>query len=243
MRKVFLFHCFLLLLTSCAFLLPSNRSMSSSIGAEKIKVDFFEEWGLTRSTAYGIVVERNGKFVPTDSSFNKICGELFNKHAYFFAARFFQDDSSKKISIECFQQQPEPLNSKDMIQRGFLSDVFGKTAYHLVLSDSAYHILYNGDSIHFVSGVYYNHKKVCAEKSKEKCSFGEVFEKERNEIYFSGPFYEITFPANARMHSLSIQKNFDKYATYWPLKLDPSILPLESPGYKRLREQEETLSK
>jgi hypothetical protein len=154
--------------------------MSSSIGAEKIKVDFFEEWGLTRSTAYGIVVERNGKFVPTDSSFNKICGELFNKHAYFFAARFFQDDSSKKISIECFQQQPEPLNSKDMIQRGFLSDVFGKTAYHLVLSDSAYHILYNGDSIHFVSGVYYNHKKVCAEKSKEK-SKDDAKSKERSD--------------------------------------------------------------
>ena len=243
MRKVFLFHCILLLLTSCALLSPRNGNMSSSIGAEIIKVDFFEEWGLIRSTAYGIVVERNGKFVPSDSSFNKVCGELFNQHAHFFAARFFQDDSSKKISIECFQQQSEPLNSKDMIKSGFLSDVFRKTSYHFVLLDSAYHILYNGDSIHFVSGIYYNHKKVCAENSKEKCSFGEVFENERNEIYFTGPFYEIAFPANVRIHSLTIQENLDKYATYWPLKLDPAILPLESPGYKRLREQEEALSK
>ena len=30
---------------------------------------------------------------------------------------------------------------------------------------------------------------------------------------------------------------------YKPLKLDPSILPLESPGYKRLREQEEALGR
>ena len=79
--------------------------------------------------------------------------------------------------------------------------------------------------------------------TKKKCTFDSDFEEMKNEIYFEGPFYEISLPTKGRIRSLMIQKIFNNSSAYKPLKLDPSILPLESPGYKKLREQEKMLSK
>ena len=66
---------------------------------------------------------------------------------------------------------------------------------------------------------------------------------EQTDIFFEGPFYEISLPATGRKRSLTIRTDPKDLEGYKPLKLDPSILPLESPGYKKLREQEEALSR
>ena len=52
--------------------------------------------------------------------------------------------------------------------------------------------------------------------------------------------YEFVFPLDASVYSITVQNNLGW--GYKPLKLDPSILPLESPGYKKLREYEESLA-
>ena len=62
-------------------------------------------------------------------------------------------------------------------------------------------------------------------------------------MYYDGPFYEISLPATGAVRSLTIRTNPKDLEGYKPLKLDPSFLPLESPGYKKLREQEEALSR
>lgn len=61
-------------------------------------------------------------------------------------------------------------------------------------------------------------------------------------MYYGGPFYEISLPASGAVRSLTIRTNPKNLEGYKPLKLDPSILPLESPGYKKLREYEESLA-
>ena len=73
--------------------------------------------------------------------------------------------------------------------------------------------------------------------------FDSDFEKKKDEIYFDGPFYEISLPTKGRVRSLKILKVFKNSSAYEHLKLDPSILPLESPGYKKLREKENALIK
>jgi hypothetical protein len=53
----------------------------------------------------------------------------------------------------------------------------------------------------------------------------------------------ISFSSTEPRHTIILKKKESDLRGYKPLKLDPSILPLESPSYKKLREQEETLSK
>ena len=112
-----------------------------------------------------------------------------------------------------------------------------------VKKDSVYRILYSGDSAQVVAGTYCNHRMICAEKDRNKCVFDKDFEKKRDRMYYGGPFYEISLPATGAVRSLTIRTNPKDLEGYKPLKLDPSILPLESPGYKKLREYEEALSR
>ena len=55
--------------------------------------------------------------------------------------------------------------------------------------------------------------------------------------------YEIAIPLEEPILSLTIRTNPNDLEGYKPLQLDSSILPLESPGYKKLREYEEFLAK
>ena len=57
-----------------------------------------------------------------------------------------------------------------------------------------------------------------------------------------GPIYEFYLPLNKSYYSFVVRTN-PKDLKGKLLKLDPSILPLESPGYKKLREQTESLAK
>jgi hypothetical protein len=53
----------------------------------------------------------------------------------------------------------------------------------------------------------------------------------------------ISFSSTEPRHTIILKKKESDLHGYKPLKLDPAILPLESPGYKKLREQEDGLSK
>lgn len=238
MKKIVIFLLLILLLIGCA-ILPRYGVYMSSFSAEMITTDYFEEWGLIRSTAHGVVVKKNGLFEPTDSSFNNACVELFGG-TNFYAGRIYQDEASGKMTMECFTQFSVPASSGTLINQ-LMNKFLSRTANVWIQKDSVYHVLYGGDSLQVVSGAFSNHKKVCSEKESAKCVFNDDFEKKKEEMYFDGPFYEISLPAIGRVRSLTISRNQETIKYYSPLKLATSILPLESPGYKKLREYEESL--
>lgn len=53
----------------------------------------------------------------------------------------------------------------------------------------------------------------------------------------------ISFSSTESRHIIILKKNESDLRGYKPLKLDPAILPLESPGYKKLREYKVSLGK
>ena len=226
------------LLCSCAGLFYTNPE-EQIYGASEVKVVFFEEWGVFRITGYGVVSKRAGTFVPGDSSFEKVCRDI---HSSSDVARFVLNDRLDVLMIECYYQPPYPINTDWSIDN-LVESMLLNYHYVWVKNDSVYRVLYSGDSMQVVAGTYYNHKKVCAVKNRNICFFDKVFEELRYRMYYDGPFYEISLPATGAVRSLTIRTNPKDLEGYRPLKLDPSILPLESPGYKKLREQEEALSR
>lgn len=226
------------LLCSCAGLYHANPT-EKIYSASEVKVDYFEEWGLFRTTGYGVVSKKAGRFVASDSSFEKVCRDI---HSRSDVARFVLNERLDVLTIECYYQPLYPINTD-----GFIDNLVGSMLlnYHYVWvkNDSAYRILYGGDSVQIVAGTYYKHRMVCAEKDRDRCVFDKDFEKKRDRMYYGGPFYEISLPATGAVRSLTIRTDPKDLEGYKPLKLDPSILPFESPGYKRLREYEEALSR
>ena len=226
------------LLCSCAGLFytdPTEKIYSAS----EVKVDYFEEWGLLRTTGYGVVSKGSGSFVASDSSFEKVCHDIYSNAD---VARFVLDKRTGTLMVECFYQ-PLVLVNTDWSIDNLVESMLPNHNHVWVKKDSVYRILYSGDSAQVVAGTYYNHRMICAEKDRNKCVFDKDFEKKRDRMYYGGPFYEISLPATGAVRSLTIRTNPKDLEGYKPLKLDPSILPLESPGYKKLREQEEALSR
>lgn len=229
------------LLCSCAGLYHAN-STEKIYSASEVKVDYFEEWGLIRSTGYEVVIKGREKIDSSEFFFKKVCGDLFNWSADLLASRFVLDETNASLTVECYFQPLKPINTSDFVDV-LIRIMLQNHRKDWVQNDSLYHVLYGGDSIQVVSGTYYNHKKVCAEKERKKCNFGADFEKKKEYIDIDGPFYEISLPATGAVRSLTVRTNPKDLKGYKPLKLDPAILPLESPRYKKLREQEEALSK
>ena len=235
---------FVILLNSC-FVQTQGDYYADYFGryyhADVIKTDYFEEWGLIRSTGYDISKKWNKSVELNDTTVVKACRGIFGAYMDFVAGRVFKDDSSGKLTIECFEQPNAPVNSTDFVN--VLMSRFLKYSNKWVLKDSVFHVLYGGDSIQIVSGEYSNHRMICAEKDVEKCTFEGDFENWQNDIFFEGPFYEITLPATGRVRSFTVLNYPKNTSAYDPLNVDESLLPLESPGYKKLREQEEKLSR
>lgn len=233
---------FVILLNSC-FVQTQGDYYADYFGryyhADVIKTDYFEEWGLIRSTGYDISKKWNKSVELNDTTVVKACRGIFGAYMDFVAGRVFKDDSSGKLTIECFEQPNAPVNSTDFVN--VLMSHFLKYSNKWVLKDSVFRVVYGGDSIQIASGEYSNHRMICAEKDVEECTFEGDFEKWENDIFFEGPFYEITLPATGRVRSFTVLNYPKNTSAYDPLNVDESLLPLESPGYKKLREQEENL--
>ena len=99
-----------------------------------------------------------------------------------------------------------------------LEHLFRGRKFEITRDESWYNILYSGSELE-VTGTSLNM---------------------RNE---GTDLHVISFSSTEPRHTIILKKKESDLRGYKPLKLDPSILPLESPGYKKLREQEEALSK
>ena len=99
-----------------------------------------------------------------------------------------------------------------------LEHLFRGRKFEITRNESWYNILYSGSELE-VKGASLN---------------------TRNE---ESDLHVISFSSTEPRHTIILKKKESDLRGYEPLKLDPSILPLESPGYKKLREQEESLQK
>ena len=96
-------------------------------------------------------------------------------------------------------------------------------------------MLYYGDSL-LVTGNGIRHSKL---DSHDKNALEKKVKKKMGcRDTCDGSVYEIAFPLNEPIFSLTVRTDPKDFKGYKPLKLDPSILPLESPGYKKRREQD-----
>ena len=120
----------------------------------------------------------------------------------------------------------------------FLFDDFFKRPNAFVVKDGLLKLFYYGDSL-LVTGNGIKHlkldsdsKNILEKKIKRKMGCDDSCDES---------VYEMVFPLNEPVFSLTVRTNPKDLKGYKALKLDPSILPLESPGYKKLREQEQAL--
>jgi hypothetical protein len=92
-----------------------------------------------------------------------------------------------------------------------LEHLFRGRKFEITRDESWYNILYSGSELE-VTGTLLNM---------------------RNE---GTDLHVISFSSTEPRHTIILKKKESDLHGYKPLKLDPSILPLESPGYKKLRE-------
>ena len=232
--RFFVIAVLMLVLSSCY---TQNYRATTDFRMELKEVDYFDEWGLFRITAFNLYGK--GSQTLTENSaidLEQTCLNLFVKSP--LGARLFDDAPEGKPTLECFSIG-RTVNSRFQDDY-FLRSIFEKDI-KWVKKDSVYHVLYGGDSLMIESKFILDHKQVCHEKDIKKCLLEKDFDGKK--IYFEGPFYEVLIPADQRVYSFVIRTNPKDLEGYKPLKLDPSILPLESPGYKKLREQEEALGR
>ena len=227
----FLLFVVALLLVSCA---------APKFGVERKKVDYFDEWGLFRLTGQNVLSNASGNVSAENLEPEKLCKDFFG-YLNVFGARLYSDSSTGNISLECLTMIA-PIKSS-FTEGVFIDLMIGSPSMEWAKDDSLYYVLYGGNAIMFSPESEIQSRLVCQEERIDSCSLNGIFEKKRKGVYFKGPYYELTMPTNRSFYSTTIITNPENLKGYKPLKLDPSILPLESPGYKRLREQEEALSR
>lgn len=141
---------------------------------------------------------------------------------------FDSNQNHEGLDAEClYEMNPSTFGN-------VMSAAFGRFMV-LDTTDESVHVFYSGDSLSIESEQVRNHKRIKQNYLAVKDEAGWTRETLR------GPIYEFDIPLNEPVFSLTVRTDPKDFKNYKPLKLDPSILPLESPGYKKLREQEETL--
>lgn len=231
MKKVFCFVAFLLL-SSCG-IIPLGPDTSDYVARTRT-VDYFEEWNLLRFSGLEVFVKGETSVIQNELDF--VCEKIFGPFDY-YAARLYQDEQNDSIKIECLSLIPYPARTSSSLE--VLTRALLGTPTYLINVDSSITAVYGG-GVDFVSKDFSAGRLLCEKKDVSECSFEGSLEGDKENFHFEGPFYDISIPYKSS-YSVVIRKSSRDLKGYKPLRLDPSILPLESPGYKKLREQEESL--
>ncbi|MBO7105075.1 MAG: hypothetical protein J6W22_06305 [Fibrobacter sp.] len=156
--------------------------------------------------------------------------------------RIYLDSINQTFNAEClyFLESRTHYLHDGLNDFEFLFGDFLKRPNTFAVKRDSLKLLYYGDSL-LVTGNGIRHSKLdphdksaLEKKVKKKMGCTDTCD---------GSVYEISFPLNEPVFSLTVRTDPKDLKGYKPLKLDPSILPLESPGYKKLREYEESLGK
>lgn len=143
--------------------------------------------------------------------------------------RLFVPDSEKIfLSAECIYNMRGLSSLEGVLQNALMRQVEMDTI------DERIRVFYTGDSLLIESGQVENHRRI------KQNYLALTDDKGSLETVMKAPIYEFYLPLKKPYYSFAVRTN-PKNIKGEPLKLDPSILPLESPGYKKLREQEQAL--
>ena len=212
---------FLILLLACSLFIgcfaPRQKSYDDNlILAKEWIYEYYPEWGLRR--VVGKSVYQNGS-VSSEHEIRSLlnndvlCYNLVTGVRGFYAERIYLNESGE-VSLECLSIANNPFFYEDNGSFIYVLNNKDKTELQYKKEASLFRVTYNG-------------AKVDLNVPQQKRDSG----------------YEFSLPVDASFYSLIVRTDPKDLEGYKPLKLDPSILPLESPGYKKLREQEEALGR
>ena len=160
---------------------------------------------------------------------NPFCNNGFRKEG----ERIYLDSTNATVNAECLY----PMESRNHYQNTkleFLIRYFFQRQSCAFIRDGEYKLFYYGDILLVTEGNFIRHEKVDPVSYENlRSEFGDEWPCSR---VCDGIPYEIVFPLDAPVYSLTVLTHPKDLAGYKPLELDTAMLPIESPGYKKLRE-------
>lgn len=226
---------------------PYLNGRRSVFVSEETTLNIYWEWGEAQTKMKSLNVRKdwnvraedmklNVEGLPDGNVKNPLCRGSDEK----VGERIYLDSVNQTFNAECLYS----LKSRSHYLHDGLNDfefLFGnfflRPSAFAVKRDSL-KLLYYGDSL-LVTGNGIKHSKL--DSHDKKALEKKVKKKMGCTDTCDGSVYEISFPLNEPVFSLTVRTDPKDLKGYKPLQLDSSILPLESPGYKKLREYEESL--
>lgn len=231
-----------------------NGSGENLIDPEKTTLNIYWELGEVQLLGDRLQIYKSNEFsesvvkainneVPDSLALSRFCPK-YGVHGALIGERIFNSNGDKSsLSAECLYEMRSLRQDDFESMEAFFRHAFRRT-FLMNVVDAQFHAYYIGERISVVQDSNFVHRKLNDEEKGSVCA--EYIRRSINPDYERGKgcpeyAYELVFPLDAPVYSITVQNN--PGWGYKPLKLDPAILPLESPGYKKLREQEEALSR
>lgn len=171
------------------------------------------------------------------SSHRVFCPKI---HGSKVGERILENSVDENLDAECFYFQKSKGRLRFDELESIVSLFFNRNNVVIFNQDNKFKLVYCGDSLQVLQGSFAKHGKIgmdtfeAYKRNSFKSVHLEVFECRES-------LYEIVFDKKKPILSLIIDSGPHERGGYKPLRIDSSILPLESPGYKKLREQEASL--
>lgn len=226
---------------------PYLNGRRSVLVSEETTLNIYWEWGEVQAKMRSLRVRKdwninvedlklNVEGLPDGNVKNPVCIGFDGK----VGERIYLDSINQTFNAECLYS----LESRSHYLHDGLNDfefLFGdffKRPNAFAVKGDSLKLLYYGDSLLVIgNGIRHSKldshdKKALERKVKRKMGCSDTCE---------ASVYEIAIPLEEPILSLTVRTNPNDLEGYKPLQLDSSILPLENPGYKKLREYEESL--
>lgn len=187
------------------------------LNSEYVQLDFYLDQGFVRATAGHLYKLKRAPDEPIIEALlsDSLCGGAFQDNWIGCVIEQGSNDSAFLNSICLLYVDFLYLDQSYAFQE-VVKNMFPKREFEISRDDSVYKITYSGTEL-----------KVDGSSIKKfKTADGK---------------HVISFSTQVPRYTIVFKKEPSDLKGYKPLRLDPSILPLESPGYKKLREQEEAL--
>ena len=199
-----------------------SEALEDVLNSEYVQLDIYMDVGLVKFQSkhlYALSGAPQESIVDAVQA-DKLCGRTgpYRDLAWIGCKIEMDEIESSMLNSSCLLFVDHFYLEKNSSFIETLEHLFRGRKFEITRDESWYNILYSGSELE-VTGTSLNM---------------------RNE---GTDLHVISFSSTEPRHTIILKKKESDLRGYKPLKLDPSILPLESPGYKKLREQEEALSK
>lgn len=194
-------------------------TLEDVLNSEYIQLDIYLDIGLVKFKSEYLYA-LNG--APQESVvdavlLDNLCGRRgFARDSSWLGCTIRQDDvDPKKLNSTCLLYIDHFYLEKNTSFTDVLGNLFRGRTFEITRDQLRYNITYSGNEL-------------------------EVEGRTLNKPDGSENLHVLSFSSSELHHTIVLKKDKTDLNGYKPLKLDPSILPLKSPGYKKLLEYEES---